>query len=245
MTEETLAAPEAQGDKATPDINEIIRKAVEEQTAGLKRNRDELLAEKKALQERVSQFDGQDIEQLLKIKAIVESNDEAKLIADGKIDEVFEKRYDRAFKDLNSQLSARDEQIESLRGELKSKSDAFAQVTIDTAIQRAASELGVQTTALPDVTARARGVFAVDERGGLVARNSDGTLQFSKDGQSSLTPGEWLESMRKTAPHWWPVSVGGGAAGGSGVGPNGKMTIEAASSLDFESYKKARMNGQI
>ena len=244
MAEENQIAPEAQSDTATPDITELVKKAVEEQTAGLKRNRDELLAEKKALQERVSQFEGQDIDELLKIKAIVESNDEAKLIAEGKIDEVFEKRYDRAFKDLNAQLSARDEQIDSLRSELQTKADAYAQVTIDTAIQRAASELGVQSTALPDVTARARGVFAVDEGGGLVARNQDGTLQFSKDGQSSLTPGEWLESMRKLAPHWWPISTGGGAAGGT-VGPNGKMTIEAASNLDFESYKKARMNGQI
>ncbi len=242
---EEINAPEAQSDTATPDINEIVRKAVEEQTAGLKRNRDELLAEKKALQERVSQFDGQDIDELLKLKSLVEDNEEAKLIAEGKIDEVFSKRYDRAFRDLNSQVQARDEKIESLSGELKTKADAYAQVTIDTAIQRAASELGVQTTALPDVTARARGVFAIDESGGLVARNGDGTLQFSKDGQSSLTPGEWLESMRKNAPHWWPISTGGGATGGSGVGPNGKMTVDAASSLDFESYKKARMNGQI
>ena len=235
--------PEASNNEV--DIQAIVEKAVQEQTAGLKRNRDELLAEKKALQEKVSQFEGYDIDSLMKLKNMVEENEEAKLIAEGKIDEVFEKRYDRAFKDLNSQVSARDEQIETLRTELNRKAEAYAQVTIDTAIQRAASELGVTATALPDVTARARGVFAVDDNGGLVARNSDGTLQFSKDGQSSLTPGEWLESMRKSAPHWWPMSMGGGAAGGSGVGPNGKMTMEAASRLDFDAYKKARESGQL
>ena len=72
---EEINAPEAQSDTATPDINEIVRKEVEEQTAGLKRNRDELLAEKKALQERVSQFDGQDIDELLKLKSLVEDNE--------------------------------------------------------------------------------------------------------------------------------------------------------------------------
>ena len=227
------------------NINEMVQKAVEQETAGLKRNRDELLAEKKGLQERLASFDGHNIDELLKLKNIVEQNEEAKLISEGKIDEVFDKRYDRHFKDLNSQVAARDEQINNLRDQLDQKSNAYQQVTVDTAIQQAASALGVTGSALPDVTARARSVFAVDDNNGLVARNPDGTLQFSKDGQSSLTPGEWLESMRKSAPHWWPVSQGGGAAGGSGVGPNGKMTVEAASNLDFESYKKARMSGQI
>ena len=39
------------------NINEMVQKAVEQETAGLKRNRDELLAEKKGLQERLASFD--------------------------------------------------------------------------------------------------------------------------------------------------------------------------------------------
>lgn len=66
-------------------------------------------------------------------------------------------------------------------------------------------------------------MFALDESGQAVQRDAEGNLVIGKDGKTPYSPAEWLESMRETAPHWFPAgasgSGSGGGAKGGGAGP--------------------------
>lgn len=233
-------APEITPD--TPEVKALIDKAVKEATSGLAANKDEILGEKKKLQEQLDQMSetwkGLDPESVRNIMTRLENDEEAKLLAEGKTDEVIERRTERLKADHQKQLQAYEAQVGELTGALDNARGNVKKLTVDGALRQAASELSVVPSAIPDVLYRAMNVFQMDEDGKLRAEENGSTV-YGKDGKSPITPAEWLAGMKESAPHWFPAPQGGGAGGGNGR-EGGAFTISREDARNVQKYRAAK-----
>jgi len=96
--------------------------------------------------------------------------------------------------------------------------------TIGDQVLEACVEIKVVDEARPDVIMLANQVFEVAD---------DGKTVLTKENPYGVTPGlspdVFLSEMQEKRPHWWPTSVGGGAAGSGGnfgTGANNPWTHE-------------------
>lgn len=207
-TEETI--------EITPEIQSLIDAAVEQHAAGLKAKNEELLAEKRDIKAKYDKLSGQieglDIEAVKNFMAKAGQDEEARLMAEGKIDEVVDKRTERLRAEHARQLQAEKDRADAAeRASASLKERALAD-----AIRSAASKAGALAEAADDFVFRSRGQFAFDESGDVVAVDRDGRAIYGKDGKTPMSPLEWAESLRETAPHLWPWAAGAGAPGNNG-----------------------------
>ncbi len=230
-------------DLTNPDVKTLVEAAVAEATKGLASNRDEILGEKKGLQEKLDalgkQWEGLDPSVVKNLVDRMNNDEETKLIAEGKIDEVVERRVTAMKTDLETRLTAATEQLEVLTGEKGSLTDKVKNLVIDGMIRQAGGELSLLPTAIEDAIFRAKGRFDLDENDKPVARDEAGTLLIGKDGKTPITPVEWLEGMKEAAPHWFPVPSGAGAGGGPGTTQNG-FSLTRTEARDPTAYRAAK-----
>lgn len=181
-------------------------------------------AARKALEKR---YEGIDPEKVRQFMANLDRDDETRLIAEGKIDQVFDKRTEKLRKDYEKKL----EDAATGTAAEKKRTEKYQQRVLDNHIRAAATKVGIHPHAIEDALFRARAIFVLDEEGDAVQLGSDGKPVYGKDGKQPFNPTEWLEGMKEVAPHWFPAgSTGGGASGGDGnrgAGGNGsKKTMK-------------------
>lgn len=229
-------------DPNAPEVKSLIEKAVKEATSGLAANRDELLTEKKTLQQKFEEMSetwkGLDPQAVRTIMSRLENDEEAKLLAEGKTDAVIERRTERLKADHQKQLEKLQQAIAERDGKLEGASGQVKKLMVEGSLRQAAAELGVVPSAVDDALYRAMGVFKVTDDGKLIAEENGSTV-YGKDGKNPMTPAEWLESMKDKAPHWFPAPSGGGAAGGPG-GRGGSHTITREQARDVPTYRAAK-----
>lgn len=230
-----------------PRVKALIDDAVKNATNGLEANRNEVLGEKKKLQDQLTQlsktWDGLDPEHVRKIMQRLENDEETRLIAEGKVDEVLARRTEALQKDFQKRLEAADNartELEKTNGTL---TDRIKNLVIDSMVRQAASEMNVVPSAIEDALFRAKTVFDLSDDDSLVARDSDGSVRLGKNGKDPLSPGEWLEAMKEKAPHWFPAPSGGGASGG-GRGKGGSFTITRSQARDPQAYQSAKARAE-
>lgn len=228
--EKAAALKEALGTKA--------KELLEQETNGLKGKNSVLLGKLKAAQSDLdtfkSQFDGLDLDAVKAIVSKAGEDEETRLIAEGKIDEVVSRRTERLRGDLEKQL-----QVERERAD---KAEAFAnqfkERVLSDSIREAATKAGALAEAADDIILRARSVFSLNEDGMPVALDKDGEVIYGKDGKTPLTPLEWAESLQEAAPHLWPRAQGAGQTGDRGGKSSGKkrseMTMQEKSAFIHE-----------
>lgn len=159
-----------------------------------------------------------DLEKVRDMMSKLDKDGEAQLIAAGKIDEVVSKRSEK----LRAEFEKRLQEAASKTDAEKARAARFSQRVLDNNIRAAATKAGLHPGAVEDALFRARTMFSVDDDGNALQLDEHGKPVFGKDGKTPFTPVEWLESMKDTAPHWFPAgSAGGGAQGGRDTG-NGK-----------------------
>lgn len=210
---------------------EDVDKLVAEQVAGLKSKNSQLLGEHKKFKEQLSRFEGIDPDSVRAILANFADQQEAKLIAEGKIDEVMAKRAERM-------KAGHDKEVSKLQGDmetLKQRAAKFAERALSAAVRETGAQSGIHPSAYDDALLRAKSVFDVDDEGNAAAR--DGV--FGKDGRP-LTLKEWFAEMRDTAPHWFLSPSGGGSHGGS-AGTSGvpKSLAQCKSDEERVAYLKS------
>lgn len=231
-------------DLTNPDVKALVDAAVAESTKGLTSNRDEILGEKKGLQEKLDalskQWDGLDPAVVKNLVDRMNNDEETKLIAEGKIDEVVERRVEAMKTDLETRLASATEKLETLEGEKGSLTGKVKNLIIDGMVRQAGGELKMLPTAMEDAIHRAKGRFELDENDKPVARDDSGALLIGKDGKTPLSPTEWLESMKESAPHWFPTPQGAGAGGGTGAGQTGQFTLTRTQARDPQAYREAK-----
>jgi len=231
-------ADENQIDLENPAVKDAIAAAVEAATAGLKNKNTELLGSlkntKTELEGFKTQFEGLDINAVKGLLAKVGQDEETKLIAEGKLDEVITRRTERLRGDYDKQLAA-----EKARAD---KAEAFAAKYSDKvladSIRAAAIKAGALPEAAEDIILRAKGTFKLSDDGEAIATDRDGEVIYGKDGKTPLSPLEWAESLRETATHLWPRAQGAGQTGDNG----GKATKKWGEYTESERAALARDN---
>lgn len=224
----------------TPEVKALIDAEVEKTVAGLKAKNTELIASNKETKAKFdalnSQFEGFDMEAVKGLLARAAKDEETKLLAEGKIDEVFSKRTERFRADVDKQIKAKDDEI-TRHIEANKK---LAGRALSDAIVKAATKAGALPEALDDIVLRAKASgWAVNADGDVVAVNGEEVV-LGKDGKTALSPFEWAESLRDTAPHLWPKAQGTGAPGSNPSGATGKtITREKFNALSPAEQKKA------
>lgn len=199
------------GGDGTDDVQARIDAAVSAAVAGLKTKNGELLGKLKERDEALKRFDGIDPDAVRNILRRFSDDEEAKLIADGKIDDVLNKRTERMKVDFEKKYGEATAAAEAA----ERRAQAFQGRVLDDAIRAAAAKAGLHQHAIEDALFRARSMFTLDEDGQAVMLGEDKRPVLGKDGKSPFAPLEWLEGMKEKAPHWFPASASGSGAGGS------------------------------
>ncbi|MFC0178996.1 hypothetical protein [Thorsellia kenyensis] len=206
----------------TPEVQTIIDQKINEVTNGLKTKNNELLGELREHKEKLKNFEGLDPVALKAVMQRFENDEEAKLIAEGKIDEVLNRRTERFRSETEKQLQAKDAELQAAR-EFANK---FRGRMLGDLVRGIASKAGVLSGADEDLLLRAQGIFQISDDGEAVALDKDGSVIYGKDGRTPLSVQEWIESTKETAPHLWPTAQGTGA-GGTGK-PNSNLPASLA-----------------
>lgn len=170
-------------------------------------------AQMKELQDQLASWDGLDPAAVKALMAKFEDDGEAKLIKEGKIEEVLAKRTEKLRAELQKQVEEVQTQYEGALEVI----GTYEERVLDNAIRAAAEKAGVHPQAIDDTLLRARTLFQLDDEGNAVQYAEDGkTVVLGKDGKSAFGPAEWLEKTKETAPHWFPSNNSGGGAHNKG-----------------------------
>lgn len=134
------------GTEITPEIQKLIDDQVAAQVSGLKTKNSELLGTIKQQKDNLSRFDGIDPDAVRGILQRFSDDEEAKLIAAGKIDEVLDKRTERLRADVDKQIKAANERADKA----EAFSGKFRDRVLGDAIRSAASKAGALAEASDD-----------------------------------------------------------------------------------------------
>lgn len=202
----------------TPEVQAMIDAAVNNAVGGLKSKNSELLGKLKESSEKLKEFDGIDPGAVRNILQRFSDDEEAKLIAGGKIDEVLNKRTERMKAGFDKELKAAADKVAAA----EARAQKFTARVLENHIRAEAEAAGLHRSAIDDAIFRAQTAFGIDDDGNVAAKDG----MFGKDGKP-LTLKEWYGDMRDKAPHWFPAQSGGGSQGG-GSNAGGKSMSRAA-----------------
>jgi hypothetical protein len=199
------------GGTPTPEESQAaaIATAVEAATKGLKSKNQELLNKLHTAGDALKAWEGLDPAAIRGLMDRMDGDEELKLLKDGKLDDVVQRRVAKRDADWQKKLDI----AAAERDSEKNKTSRFFTRVLDEQI-RAAVNGKVHEKAVDDALFRARTIFTLDEDGYAV-QLQNGQPVIGKDGKTPFSPQEWIESMRENAPHWFPST-----ASGSGAGPS-------------------------
>jgi len=201
---------------SSPEMQAIIQAKIDQEVSGLKNKNSELIEKDKKLKENLKQYEGLDIENLRSLQKQMEENEEMRLLAEGKTEEVLTRRTEALKKDYQQQLEVRDTKLEELTSLLKKRDEDFTELVVDGGIRQAYVEVDFEPTAMEDIVNLGRRTFIMDEKGETVPRDPSGNIIFGKDGQTPVTYKEWLEGLVESRPYLRRPSTGSGAPGAAG-----------------------------
>lgn len=208
-----------------PEDNSGLRTALQKERDNVKREKEA----NRALEEKFGDLDPVKARELMKK---FENDDEMKLIASGKegIDKVIEMRTEKLRADHKKQLEDAEKKTD---GALEVAA-TFMDRVLDNHVRAAAGEAGVHKQAIDDVLLRARRVFSLNDEGNAVQfeKDSEEEIVLGKDGKTPYSVGEWLDTMKESAPHWFPAQNRGGGAGGNNKGKTGDAPTISRSEFD-------------
>jgi len=229
------------------DLQEKIKKAVEEETANLRAHADRTIEEKRAMKSKFDEmsqiYEGmggeEGVKRLTTMREMLQNDELGKLLADGKTEEWFEKRAGAMRKDYEDKLAAAQEKIDEVQKERDGAVSSFRTKVLETEVLSACAEAGVVDSAFDDVKAAAGRLFKNDPEHGLCIRDKDNSVVYGKDGKTPLTPLEWLGMQKEGKRHWWPPSKGADASSSHG----GRATageVDLSEVKDLGEWKKLR-----
>jgi hypothetical protein len=225
-----------QAPEITPELQAIIDARVGEAVNGLKTKNSELLGKLKTAGDQLKTFDGIDPEAVRGILSKFANDEEAGLIAAGKLDEVLDKRTTR----MKAGFEQETAKERAAREAAETRADKFSRRVLENGIRAEATAAGLHQYAIDDALLRASATFKLDDEGNPVAVED----AFGKDGKP-LTLKEWFSDMKEKAPHWFPANANGGGAQHSNTNPGAKTMkrtqYEALSPLDQRAAIQAKI----
>ena len=125
------------------------------------------------------------------------------------------------FSDQIKKLSDRAETAEAQVSDLDGK---LRQDRIKSVISEAITEYGVtKKGAMPMILDQAFKTWQLDNESKEPVAMRDQQKLFGENGESPLTPGEWVKSLAREMPYLFEPNAGGGARGGTGASGNGAV----------------------
>ena len=231
-------------DLENPEIKAAIQAAVDEAVKGLKDKNAELIKDKKELKDELgslkSKVDGLDLDAIKVLLDKSNQDEESKLIAEGKIEEVIQKRTEKMREEHEKLLKAEKERADKA----ETYANKFRQSVIQGQIVQAAVEMGALSEATADIAFLAQSQFSLDENGKAVAIDANGEVVIGKDGSNPVTPKEWVEGLRENKPYFWPKANGSGSPGsGTSIKKWSDYTeVERAALARENHYCKQKVN---
>ena len=226
-----------------PEVQAAVQAKIDEATNGLAAKNSELLGKinesKSKMEEmtgKLKQFENIDIDQVSKMQQYFNENEDAKLIAEGKMEEVINRRANQAINDANSRYESVSQEREELFNQNQMLKQQYDNLVVSQKISDAAVKAGVLPEAIEDVMTRASRTFKVSD-GNLEARDVDGNLMVGKKGEP-LSASEWVNQLKEVAPHYFPSSQ----SGGHNYTPSQaeSSVLDAAKSGNMAAFRKAR-----
>jgi len=190
----------------------------------LQKERESKRDAEKRLNDLMKQFEGIDPEKARAILSNADKSEEARMIAEGKLDEVIKQRTARMQAEYDAKLKEASEKMTAAEQRAARRD---AQV-LENQIRQAAVEAGIHKHAIDDALLRARQQFSLSDADAAVALGADGQPVYGKDGQTPLSLKEWFDSMKNAAPHWYPANASGSGAGGQGNAGNSGIPARLA-----------------
>lgn len=229
------------------DMDKAVASAVtkgETAAAGLKTKNQELLDESAGFKKDAKKWEGMDFEEVSGVMKMFNNSEEAQLIKEGKIDEVLEKRMDKANTEHSTAIKALQESNVILLSERDGFKTKYQNKFIDDEIAEYAIKAGARPEALDDIKKRGRGVFTINEKGELEAIDDEKNFIKTKDGDL-MTSERFVESLKASHSFYWPDSKSGDLGGDKKLGDDdqaalGKKLQEAADAGDMDAYNKIR-----
>ena len=206
-------------DLSSPAVQAAIQAAAEAATKDLRGKVDEFRSTNVEMMKKLKVWEGLNTDPE-KLKSIIENlskNEETRLIAEGKFDEVHALRVQPLKDDYEFKLKARDERIDAMLQELtKSQSENFKLLVSNEVAAAASANPDVNPDAIPIFVGFANQVWRREDDGTMVPRRPNGARWISKDGKSDITFGEWIEAQREHFPSLFKSPQGAGGRGGPG-----------------------------
>lgn len=232
-------------DPEDEDTKAALAKAIADATKPLADAKAAILNEKKQLADEVkalkTSWGDLDPEKVKLIMSRLENDEDTKLIAEGKVDEVINRRVTSLKGDYEKRLEAASKALGEKDEALKKRDSRLRDLVVESHIRQKATDLNLVGTAVDDALFRAKSIFTLDKDERVVAVDNDGHVRLGKDGKSPFSPSEWLEGMKEAAPHWFAAPSGGGAQGGGGSGrQGGGFVLSRADARDPAKYRAAK-----
>lgn len=212
----------------------VLETEGDEDVSGLKSALERQKGEMKTLKDALKEFDGMDPKAIKELLSKFEGDEESQLIKSGKFDVVIEKRVAKMKADFEKKLKTAEETLAATN----QKAAKWTQRVLDGAIREAAAKAGLHQHGTEDAMFRARSMFTLDDDGNAV-QVVNGEVVKGKDGKSPFTPSEWLDSMRETAPHWFPPTGSGSGAPPQGSGRPGASGGKTIKRSEFDKQTPA------
>ena len=135
------------------------------------------------------------------------------LIHEGNFEELLEKKTEKLRLNYDEKLENSRKELDDALSKFSSLEKRYHNEKIHNVLRKVAEESGVIPSAIDDVLHRASGIFSIGEDGNIESRDNEGNLR--KVGKQQLTPEVFVNKLKETAEHLWPVSEGASASGGS------------------------------
>lgn len=206
--------------------------------------RDRLKADMKAFADKFADIDPEAARAAMKR---VHELDDKKLLDEGKVEELFQKRTERMRADHENAVKAAAAKIAELEAAQTGLRGRLSEVLIDNAIAQQATAAGVKASGLAPLLLIAKhglpsGKVPRWELDGdkPVPKNADGTVKIGKDGTNPMGLDEWFGVARTELADLFEPSRGSGAAQSTGPqGTGGRFVLTREQAKDFATYKRA------
>lgn len=193
-----------------------------EDVTGLKNTLAKFKADQKAAADKLKAFEGIDPEEYKTLKQEREALEEAKLKAEGKADEIAQRKIEKALAAKNKEIEAIAERNKQLENRVASVQQKILAGHI---AKEASGKVHAGSGSMQTLSLLAQGVFTLDENDNPVQLDSDGQVVLGKDGKTPFGVSEWLEGLKETHPFLFPANSSGGGASGSGSGGGSKQIM--------------------
>lgn len=151
-----------------------------------------------------------------------------KMEQDGKFSGKTNEEIDKIIQErVGNMRTEYEEKIDGLTKTNEVQASQLNVLLVDNVVRDAANKAGVTGPAVDDILLRAKSVFKLQD-GKPIPHDDKGNVVYGQDGTSPMSVVAWVTSLKKSAPHLFPQSGGGGAPGGRA----GPANTEGMSALD-------------